>query len=169
MRVLGPGSGSGQWRRSRRIDHPADNPRGFADPPVAGEAELFEEFDGRAEQEPAWRLAAGRHLGDGLDKTSACLGDLAERALARRPREALATVFRIDVEAGDPPIRARGRGLVVLALVFDGRQFLGAAILAPSPCQAVLVKHERGMRSIGPDPILLDCTVADPFLTAFRV
>jgi hypothetical protein len=33
----------------------------------------------------------------------------------------------------------------------------------------VLVEHERGVRSIGLDPVLLDRPVAAPFLAALRV
>lgn len=82
---------------------------------------LLEEFDGRAEQEPARRLAAGGHLGDGLDEAAADMGDLVERAFQRRPCDALAAMLLVDVEAGDPPVRPRWRVLVVLALVLDAR------------------------------------------------
>ena len=57
----------------------------LANLPAAGESALLEEFDGRAEQETARRLAAGGHLGDGLDEAAAGMGDLVERAFQRRP------------------------------------------------------------------------------------
>src|SRR6266851_5493768 len=116
--------------------------RVLANLPAAGESALLEEFNGRAEQEMARCLAAGGHLRDGLDEAAAGLGDLVERAFQRRPCDALATKFPVDVEAGDPPVRPRRRVLVVLALVLDARQFLGAAVLAPSLCGAVLVEDE---------------------------
>ena len=93
----------------------------LANLPTAGESMLLEEFDGRAEQEPARRLAAGGHLGDGLDEAAADMGDLVERAFQRRPCDALAAMLLVDVEAGDPPVRPRWRVLVVLALVLDAR------------------------------------------------
>src|SRR5262249_26786077 len=67
-------------RRSHRIDHPVHDPCVLANLPAAGESELFEEFDGRAEQETALRRAAGGHLGDGLDEAAAGIGDLVESA-----------------------------------------------------------------------------------------
>ena len=95
--------------RSHRIDHPAHDPCVLANLPAAGEAELLEEFDGRAEQETAWRLAAGGHLGDGLDEATAGMGELVESAFQRRPCDALAAMLLVDVEAGDPPVRTRRR------------------------------------------------------------
>jgi hypothetical protein len=53
--------------------HPAHDPCVLADLPPASESEVLEEFDGRAEQETARRLAAGGHPGDGLDKAAASL------------------------------------------------------------------------------------------------
>jgi len=88
----------------------------LANLPAAGESVLLEEFDGRAEQESARRLAAGRHLGDGLDEAAAGMGDLVERALQRRPCDALAAMSLADVDTGDPPVRTRRRVLLVLAL-----------------------------------------------------
>jgi hypothetical protein len=42
----------------------------------------------------------------------------------------------VNVEAGDPPVWNWRGVLVVLAFVFDVRQFLGAAVLAPSLSEA---------------------------------
>src|SRR4051812_2049942 len=97
----GPAGGSGGRYR------PADDPSVLAYLAGTGEAELFEEFDGRAEQEAAGGFAAGGHLGDGLDAAAAGVGDLVESAFQRRPRDAMAAMPLVDVEAGDPPVRAR--------------------------------------------------------------
>jgi hypothetical protein len=96
----------------------------LADLPAAGESVLLEEFDGRAEEEAARRLAAGGRLGDGLDEAAAGMADLVERAFQRCPCDALAAMLLVDVEAGDPPIGSRRRVLLVLALVLDARQLL---------------------------------------------
>jgi hypothetical protein len=138
----------------------------LADLTAAGESVLLEEFDGRAEQETARRLAAGGRLGDGLDEAAAGMGDLVERAFQRRPCDALAAMFLIDVEAGDPPVGTGRRILLVLALVLDGREFRRAAVLAPPLCGAVLVEDERGVSATCPDPVLLDRARTDPVLAA---
>jgi hypothetical protein len=52
----------------------------LANLPASGESELLEELDGRAEQETSRRLAAGGHLGNGLDEATAGMGDLVESA-----------------------------------------------------------------------------------------
>ncbi len=133
----------------------------LADLPDAGESVLLEEFDGRAVQETALRRAAGGHLGDGLDEAAAGLGDLVERAFQRRACDAVAAMFGTDVEARDAPVRMRGRVLVVLALALDAREFLGAAVLAPALCGAVLVEDERGVSATCPDSVLLNRAMAD--------
>jgi hypothetical protein len=79
----------------------------FADLADAGEAVLLEKLGCRAEEEAALGLAAGGHLGDRLDKPAAETGDLAQRALQRRPRDALTAVLLVHEQAGDPPA---GRG-----------------------------------------------------------
>jgi len=155
--------------RSHRIDYPAHDPCVLANLPAAGESVLLEEFDGRAEQESARRLAAGGHVGDGLDEAAAGLGDLVESAFERRPRDALAAMFLIDIEASDPPVRTWRRLLLVLAPVFDAREFLGAAVLAPPLCSAVLAEDKRGVGATCPDPVLLDRALADPLLAALGV
>jgi hypothetical protein len=114
----------------------------LADLADAVKAVLLEKLDGRAEQEAALRLAAGRHLGDRLDKPAAEIGDLVERALQRRPRDALTAVPLVDEEAGDPPVRRRRTVLVVLALVLDARKLGGAAVLAPALCGSVLADDQ---------------------------
>jgi hypothetical protein len=96
------------------------------------------------------------------------VGDLVERAFQRRPCDALAAMFLVNVEAGDPPVRSRWCVLVVLALVLDAREFLGAAALASSLCSAVLVEDDRGVSAACPDPVLHDRAVADPLLAALR-
>jgi hypothetical protein len=80
---------------------------------------------------------------DGLDEAAAGMSDLVERAFQRRPCDALAAMFLVDVEAGDPPPRTRRLVLLVVALVLNAREFLGAAVLAPSLCGAVVVEDER--------------------------
>jgi hypothetical protein len=77
-------------------------------------------------------------------------------------------MFLIDVEAGDAPVRLWRRVLVVLALVLAG-EFLGAAVLAPALCGAVLVEDERGVSATCPDHVLLNRAMADPFLLALWV
>jgi len=155
--------------RSHRIHPPAHDPCVLANLPAAGESVLLEEFDGSAEKETARRLAARRHLGDGLDEAAAGMGDLVERAFQRHPCDALAAMFLVDVEAGDPPVRTPRRVLLVLALVLDARKFLGAAVLAPPLRGAVLVEDERGVSATCPNPALLDRAMADPLLAALRV
>ena len=78
------------------VEYAGHDPCVLADLAAAGESELLKEFDGRAEQEAARRLAAGGHLGDGLDKAAAGLGDLVERALKRRPCDALAAMLLVE-------------------------------------------------------------------------
>ena len=95
--------------------------------------------------------------------------DLLQRALQGGAGDALPAVLRVDVEAGDPPVRPGRRVLVVLAPVLDARQFLGAAVLAPALRGAVLVDHERGVGAIRADAILLDGAMADTALPALRV
>ena len=119
----------------------------LADLADAGEAVLLEELDRGAEQEAALRLAAGGHLGDRLDAPAAKMGDLVERAVQRRPRDALTAVLLVHEEAGDPPARSWRRLLVVLASVLDARKFFGTAVLAPALREAVLVQDEGGMRA----------------------
>src|SRR5450755_699553 len=65
--------------------------------------------------------------------------------------------------AGNPPVRTRRRVLLVLAPVLDAREFLGAAVLAPPLCGAVLVEDERGVSATCPDPVLLELLAAAPF------
>jgi hypothetical protein len=65
----------------------------LADLPAAAEPVPLEELDGRAEQETARRVAAGRHLGDGLDEAAADPRDLVEGALEGLPGDALAAMF----------------------------------------------------------------------------
>jgi hypothetical protein len=59
----------------------------------SGESELFEELDGRTEQERPLRRAAGGRLGDGLDESAAGTSDLVASALQRRPCDALTAMF----------------------------------------------------------------------------
>lgn len=65
----------------------AHDPRVLADLATAGEAVLIKELDRRAEEEAALCFAAGGHLGDGLDESTAEMGDLVEGAASdkRRP------------------------------------------------------------------------------------
>jgi hypothetical protein len=70
--------------------------------PAPTESVLLEQLGRRAEEKPARRLAAGGHLGDGLDNPAAGTGDIIERALQRGPRDSLATVPLVDEDAGDP-------------------------------------------------------------------
>jgi hypothetical protein len=107
--------------RSHRVDLPAHDPRVLAYLPDSGEPVLLEELDGRTEEETTLSLAARGHLGDSLDAAAAGRGDLAECAFQRRPRDALAAMLLVDVEAGDPPVRPRRRVLVVFAPVLDVR------------------------------------------------
>src|SRR4051812_40043708 len=93
-------------RRTDRVDVLADDPGVFADLAYAGEAVLVEQFDGRGEQETARGVTALGHLGDRLYEPATELGDLVERALQRGPRRTLTAVLLVDVEAGDPPVRA---------------------------------------------------------------
>jgi len=144
---------------STRLDYPAHDPGVFADLADAGEAVLLEKLDCGAEQEAALRLAPGGHLGDRLDKPAAQMGDLVERAFQRRGRDALTAVLLIDVDAGDPPVWGRGRGLVVLAAVLDARKLFGAAVLALALRGAVLVDDERGVRAGFVDAAFLCCTI----------
>ena len=142
-------------RRLYRIDHPAHDPGVLADLPDAGESALLEEFDGRAVQETALRRAAiGQLRGWPRRGHRPGLGHVVERAFQRRPCDAVAAMFGIDVQAGDAPVRMRGRVLVVLAFVLDAREFLGAAVLAPPLCGAVLVEDERGVSAPCPGPAL---------------
>jgi hypothetical protein len=110
-------------------------------------------FDGRDVQETALRRVAGGRLGGGLDEAAAGMGDLVERAFHRRRCDVLAAMFLIDVEAGDAPVRMWWHVLVVLALVLDAREFLGAAVLAPALCGAVLVEDGRAVSATCPDPV----------------
>jgi len=77
-----PEDWTGAWPAtcSHRVDHPAHDPCVLANLPAAGKSVLLEEFDGRAEQEAARRLAVGGHLGNGFDEAAAGMGDLVERA-----------------------------------------------------------------------------------------
>jgi hypothetical protein len=141
----------------------------LADLPAAGESVLLEEFCGRAEQEAARRRAAECHFRDGLDEAAAGMGDLVERPFQCRPCDALPAMLRVDVEAGDPPVRPRRRVLLVLAPVLDARKLLCVAVLAPPLRSAALIEDERRVRTTCPDPVLLDDAMADPLLAAFRV
>src|ERR1700733_11390287 len=85
---------------------------------------------------------------------AAGLGDLVERTFQRGPRDALAAVFLVDKETGDPPVRRRRRVLLVLAPVLDARQFLGTAVLAPALRGPVGVDDERGVSAVRADPVL---------------
>ena len=133
MSLVGVGPGS---RCSGRLDCLAHDPGVFADLADAGEAVLLEKLGRGTEEETALCLAAGGHLGNGLDKPAAELGDLVERAFQRRPRDALTAVFLIDEEAGDPPVRGRRCVLVVFTPVLDTGEFGRAAVLAPPLCGA---------------------------------
>src|SRR6266568_2116675 len=157
MSIVGIGPGS---RCSGRLDRLAHDPGVFADLADTGEAVLIEKLGCGAEEEAALCLAAGGHLGNGLDTPAAELSDLVERAFQRRPRDALTAVFLIDEEAGDPPVRGRRCVLVVFTPVLDTGEFLRAAVLAPPLCDAVLVEDQRGMRAAFADPALLAGTVA---------
>src|SRR5581483_7508115 len=117
-----------------RLDDAVHDPRVLADLADPVEAVVLEQLDGRAVQEAALRLAAGGHLGDGLDKPAAAVCDLVERALERRPRDALTPVVLVDVDAGDAPVRERRGVLFVLAPVLDAGEFFRAAVLAPALC-----------------------------------
>src|SRR5258708_6621298 len=78
-------------------------------------------------------------------------------------------MFLVDVEAGDAPVRTLRRILLVLAPVLDAREFLGAAVLAPALCGAVLVENERGVSATRPDPVFLYRAIADLLLAALGV
>src|SRR5579859_7457386 len=114
-------------------------------------------------------LAAGGHLGDGLDAATAGLGDLAERAFQRSPGDALAAVPLVDIEAGDPPVRPRRRVLVVLAPVLDVRELAGAAVLAPPLRGAVVIEDQSRVRAAVADPRLLGRAIVRPLLGGHEV
>src|SRR5579859_2629757 len=114
-------------------------------------------------------LAAGGHLGDGLDAATAGLGDLAERALQRGPGDALTAVPLVDVEAGDPPVRQRRRVLVVLAPVLDVRELGGAAVLAPPLRGAVVIEDKSRVGAAVADPGLLCRAIVGPLLAGQQV
>src|SRR5215468_583038 len=154
---------------SRGFDHPAHDPRVLANLPAAGETVLLEEFDRLSEQEATRGVPAGRHLGDGLDETTSRPRDLIESALKCRPRNALTAVFRVDVEAGDPPVGQRRCVLVVLTPMSDAGEFLGASVLAPPLRGAAIVEDERSVGAAGPDAVLLRLTVRKASLGRFRV
>src|SRR4051794_31484184 len=136
----------------------------LANRPLPREPKILEEFHRSAEQEPARRRPAKRHLGDGLDQPAAGRADLRQRSLESRPRDPLAAMPLVDVEAGDPPVGQRRRILVVLAAVLDTGQLRRTAVLAPALGQSLLVEHECGVRPIGADALLLDraATAAHP-------
>src|SRR5262245_20768029 len=129
--------------RSHRVDLPAHDPGVLAYLPATGEPVLLEELDGRTEQETTLSLAARGYLGDSFDAAAAGLGDLPECDFQCSPGDALAAMSLVDVEACDPPVRPDVRVFVVLAPVFDIREFLGAAVLAPPLRGAIVVEDQR--------------------------
>src|SRR5215471_9594008 len=124
----------------------AHDPGMLADLPDPAEPVVLEQLDGRAEQEPPNGFATSGHLGDRLDETATRCGDLLERAAEGSPRDALPAMLFVNVEAGDPPVRQRWRVLFVFAPVLDGRKFFGAAVLAPSLSDPVVVEDQRRVR-----------------------
>jgi hypothetical protein len=87
----------GDWfggGRSQRIDHPAHDPCVLANLPAAGESELLEELDGRAQQE-APGASRPVYVRDGLDEAAASVSDLVESTYQRGPRDALAAMLFI--------------------------------------------------------------------------
>lgn len=63
-------------------------------------------------------------------------------------------------------IRQSGRGGASFSysrLCLMPGEFLGAAVLAPPLCGAVLVEDERGVSATCPDPVLLELLAAAPF------
>ena len=130
---------------SSRLDRTADDPGVLTDAATPDEPVLLEELDRRAEEEAALRLATGGHLGDGLDEAAAKASDLVKRALQACPGNALTAMPLVDEDAGDPPVRQRWRVFVVLAPVLDPRKLLGAAVLTPALCGAILIDDKRSM------------------------
>ena len=153
----------------KRARPPAHDPGVLADAATPDEAVLLEELDRRAEEEAALCLATGCHLGDGLDEAAPEMGDLVERPLQACPGDALAAMPLVDEYAGDPPIRPWRSVLVVLALVLDTRELVGATVLAPALGGAVLVDDKRGMSAPRADAILLGVAIVDSLLCAFGV
>jgi hypothetical protein len=131
---------------------------------AACEAVLVEEFDSRAEQESPLGFAVGGYFGYHFDEPAPELGDLVKSALQRGPGNTLASMLPVNVEAGDPPVWNWRGVLVVLAFVFDVRQFLGAAVLAPSLSGALLIKNERSVGAAGAHAVFLDGAMTDPVL-----
>lgn len=113
----------------------------FADLADLGEAVLFEEFGGAAEEEPTLSLAAVGRFRDRFDQPPTPLGDLSERTAEGCPGDTFAAVSAIDEDAVDPPVGQRGRVLVVGSPVFDG-QLLGVAVLGPALGDAGGVENE---------------------------
>src|SRR5215831_18652282 len=132
--------------RSGRVYLLAHDPGMLADLPDPAEPVVLEQLDGRAEQEPSNGFATSGHLGDRLDETATCCGDLLEGAAEGSPRDALPAMLFVNVEAGDPPVRQRWRVLFVFAPVLDGRKFFGAAVLAPSLSDPVVVEDQGRVR-----------------------
>src|SRR5262249_5908643 len=103
------------------------------------------------------------------DAATAGLGDMGQCAFQRRPGDALAAMLLVDVEAGDPPVRPRRRVFVVFAPVLDVREFLGAAVLAPPLCSAVVVEDEGRVRATPSDPGFLCRAIVGPPLAGLQV
>ena len=138
----------------RRREVMTDDVSVFAELAAAREAVLLEEFDGRAEEKPAWRLTARGDLGDRLHQTAAALCDLLERTLQRHPSDALAAMSWVDVEALNPPVGTRRRRLFIGAPVLDAGELLGITVLAPALRTPLIVKDKSGVR-----PSLVDATM----------
>src|SRR5690606_40918855 len=155
-------------RYPRRLHHFVEDPGVLAHLPDALEAVVLEQLGGAGEQEPAVRLAARHRLGDGLHQAAAALGDLLQRAADRYAQDPLATVALVDEAAGSAPLRYGRRRLLVLNAVLDLGKLLDAPVLAPTLSLAFLIEHQRRVRPVGEDAVLLRLAVIDAALTALR-
>src|SRR5690606_33583490 len=109
----------------------------------------------------AMRLATGDGLGDGLDQATAPLGDLLQRAANGQAQDPLAAMALVDEAAGGAPVGRGWKLHLILPGVLDVRELLDAAVLAPALRGTVLVEHQRRVRPVREDALLLDLAVVD--------
>ena len=107
------------------------DPGVLSDLPDLCEAQIFKSLRGSGEQEPALGKAPVGDLRDGFDPTAAGLGDELECSGDGVSREALSAVLRVDVDAGQAPVRDGWWLLVISTFVLDPGQLCRGAILGP--------------------------------------
>jgi len=118
----------------------------LAEPAAAGESLALEHRDGSVVEERRRGRAVRGVLRVALDGPAAETGDLVERTREGGGRDALPPVVAVDEEAGDPPIREGVEIGEVGAAVFDARELVGRAELAPADARVAVI-DERRVRS----------------------